>query len=200
MAATCGRYIQTVPLDPDESYELGGLTRDAEDKHCSTRNLVTEQAGDVSFVGVGHVGIRALADFRQPYPLSPSSSVSRAFLAGFATKRVRRGHERRSPLAREMVSRDLCHRRPPPRPAPRRSRAAGLPSTSPTAPAVSESAPLDARPRRTGLAVNSRTSSSCLAPSEVVELGGILGRRKCADAKKAPNEFDMVEDGRAANA
>ena len=36
MAATCGRYIQTVPLDPDESYELGGLTRDAEDKHCST--------------------------------------------------------------------------------------------------------------------------------------------------------------------
>ena len=78
------------------------------------RNLVTEQAGDVSFVGVGHVGIRALADFRQLYPLSRNEAlVSRAFLAGFATKRVRRGHERRSPLARELVSRDLCHRRPP---------------------------------------------------------------------------------------
>ena len=40
------------------------------------RNLVTEQAGDVSFVGVGHVGIRALADFRQLYPLrSPGLSL-----------------------------------------------------------------------------------------------------------------------------
>lgn len=33
------------------------------------RNLVTEQAGDVSFVGVGHVGIRALADFVNLIPL-----------------------------------------------------------------------------------------------------------------------------------
>src|SRR5580704_19500187 len=71
------------------------------------RNLVTEVAGDVSFVGVGHIGIRALADFRQLYPLGWNEAlVSRAFLAGFAAKRVRRGHER--PLAREMVSRDLC--------------------------------------------------------------------------------------------
>ena len=36
------------------------------------------------------------------YPLSPNEAlVSRAFLAGFAAKRLRRGHERRSPLARD---------------------------------------------------------------------------------------------------
>src|SRR5947199_5198320 len=67
--------------------------------------------------------------------------------------------------AREMVSRDFGHRRPPGPPAPRRSRAAGLPPTPPTPPAVRGSAPSDARPRRTGLAVDSRCSASCLAPS-----------------------------------
>src|SRR6202040_1575878 len=87
-----------------------------------------------------------------------------------------------------LSSSDDDARPPPLAPSPRRSRAAGLPSMSPTAPPVSESAPLDARPRRTGLAVDSRSSSSCLAPSEVVELGGILPEDESArDAKKAPN-------------
>ncbi len=89
MAATCGRYTQTVPLEPDESYELGGLRQRRGGQAFLHRNLVAEQAGDVSFVGVGHVGIRALADFRQLYPLSRNEAlVSRAFLAA---KCVRRG-------------------------------------------------------------------------------------------------------------
>src|SRR5271166_1918343 len=41
----------------------------------------------------------------------------------------------------------------------------------------------------TGLGVDSRSSSSCLAPSAVVELGGILPEDESArEAKKAPNE------------
>src|SRR5712671_2040938 len=67
--------------------------------------------------------------------------------------------------AREMVSGDLGHRRPPRPPAPRRSRAAELPPKPLTAPSVRESATSDSRPRRTGLAVESRPSASCLAPS-----------------------------------
>src|SRR5277367_2697499 len=80
MAATGGPYTQTVPLDPDESYELRGLrqTRRASIAPQESRHRT---AGDVSFVGVGHVGIRALADFRQPYPLSPDEAlVSRVSL------------------------------------------------------------------------------------------------------------------------
>src|SRR5229473_4818801 len=67
--------------------------------------------------------------------------------------------------AREMVSRDLGHRRPPRPPTPPRSRAAGLPPTPPTAPSVRDSATSDGRPRRTALAVDSRPSASCWTPS-----------------------------------
>ena len=164
--------------------------RDAEGKHCSTGISSQNRPAMSPSSALATLEFERSLDFRQLYPLSQIEAlVSRAFLAGFVAKRARRGHERRSPLAREMVSRDLCHRRPPRPPAPRRSRAAGLPSTSPTAPAISESAPLDARPRRTGLAVDSQSSSSCLAPSEVVEPGGSLEDERARDAKKAPNEL-----------
>ena len=153
------------------------------------RNLVTEQAGDVSFVGVGHVGIRALADFRQPYPLSPNEAlVSRAFLAGFAAKRVRRGHERRSPLARELVSRDLCHRRPPRPPAPRRSRAAGLPSRRQLLPLFRNRRRLmlvhveQVWPSTRGLLLHA------WLPPRSLNRVGLLEDERARDAKKAPNE------------
>jgi hypothetical protein len=199
MAATGGRYTQTVPLDPDESYELRGLrqTRRAsiapqESRHRTGRRCLVRRRRPR--------WNSSARRFRQPYPLSPNEAlVSRAFLAGFAAKRVRRGHERRSPLARELVSRDLCHRRPPRPPAPRRSRAAGLPSRRQLLPLFRNRRRLmlvhveQVWPSTRGLLLH-----AWLPPRSLNRVA--LGRRTCARRQKSPKRVDMVKDGRAANA
>jgi hypothetical protein len=183
MAATCGRYTQTVPLEPDESYELGGLRQRRGGQALLHRNLVTEQAGDVLFAGVGHVGIRALADFVNLIPLalmkllSPGLSLpdlprsvcvavtnaARPWRARWSAV-ILPGRQRRSDLAQQGSHQ--CRQQLPLFRNRRRLMLVGAEH----------------------LAVDSRSSSSCLAPSEVVELGGILPEDESArDAKKAPN-------------
>ena len=187
MAATGGRYTQTVPLDPDESYELRGLRQTRwtsiapqESRHRTGRRCLVRRRRPRWNSGARRFS-STLSPFSLMKLLSPGLSLPDLPRSVCVAVTNAARPWRASWSAVIFVIAGLPGRQPR---AISRSRA---PITSPTAPVVSESARLDARPRRTGLAVDSRSSSSCLAPSEVVEPGGSW-KTNVRDAKKAPNE------------